>query len=580
MAIKVYRTPQDRAVIVENSPTQKKGYPNGLRLAFNNDNITAFDNSNNQQVFSTPFLEITKQDNSPYATFEELQDVAGFRSGGGGGGSVNSVTASAPLTSSGGVNPNISFATQPDGSYALSFSGGVPTLIPIEGETVGSYKAFATTTIPANYLWCNGAILPIASYPDLFAVIGNLYGGDGIIDFALPNLQGRTLQGDNGTNIGTSDGANTLDITQLPVVNASGTIQVSTNIGNITAENGSYFANGIANGENVSGFVANGNQGTTVAVTGVQLNSFGSNQPHEHPYTAVRWAICFQSVGVSGASPTPSFDQTLAVNNYSSIRAFFNGLPYLTEDDVPNIYTADGNLTGDRTVNLDDRQITFSSIGGSGLARFIVLNNNTTNQTVLDVQPNVLGIQSIDFTDSSSNLMEIGNGSSLLRRTVGGQTIEINIGNNGIIIKDEVFVKGLEGEDDFSANYTANSYVQKSYVDNKPSIIEYYNSITLGAVTIGDAADILVVTPISTLTDLLITLPNPIADGKQVKVFFGGDITSGNVIDTLTVIGNTNSATIVSGQLANPTQLITTNVVAGDSLTFTYSQSLNKWYIS
>jgi len=70
MAIKVYRTPQDRAVVVEISPTQKKGYPNGLRLTINNDTVTAYDNSNNQQVFSTLFLEITKQDNSPYATFE------------------------------------------------------------------------------------------------------------------------------------------------------------------------------------------------------------------------------------------------------------------------------------------------------------------------------------------------------------------------------------------------------------------------------------------------------------------------------------------------------------------------------
>jgi hypothetical protein len=168
----------------------------------------------------------------------------------------------------------------------------------------------------------------------------------------------------------------------------------------------------------------------------------------------------------------------------------------------------------------------------------------------------------------------------LFGKTVNGKTTQINIGDTGIAVKDEIFEKGLEGENDFSANYTANSYVQKSYVDNKPAIIEYSNSITLGAVTIGNTADILVVNPISTLTELFITLPNPTADGKEVKVFFGGDITSGNVIDTLTVIGNTNGAKIVSGQLANPTQLITTNVVAGDSLTFTYSQSLNKWYIS
>jgi microcystin-dependent protein len=38
---------------------------------------------------------------------------------------------------------------------------------------------------------CNGQILPVADYPALFDLLGNLYGGDGVTTFALPDLRGR-----------------------------------------------------------------------------------------------------------------------------------------------------------------------------------------------------------------------------------------------------------------------------------------------------------------------------------------------------------------------------------------------------
>ncbi|MGE0078094.1 MAG: phage tail protein [Bacteroidales bacterium] len=56
---------------------------------------------------------------------------------------------------------------------------------------LGEIKWFGGTYAPAYWQFCNGQILSTAEYASLFAVIGNRYGGDGINNFALPNLQCR-----------------------------------------------------------------------------------------------------------------------------------------------------------------------------------------------------------------------------------------------------------------------------------------------------------------------------------------------------------------------------------------------------
>ena len=50
---------------------------------------------------------------------------------------------------------------------------------------------FAGNFAPANWLFCNGQVLAISSYPTLYQLIGTTYGGDGVNTFALPNLQSR-----------------------------------------------------------------------------------------------------------------------------------------------------------------------------------------------------------------------------------------------------------------------------------------------------------------------------------------------------------------------------------------------------
>jgi len=45
---------------------------------------------------------------------------------------------------------------------------------------------------PKGWAHCNGQLLPIMQNQALFSLLGTMYGGDGRVDFALPDLQGRT----------------------------------------------------------------------------------------------------------------------------------------------------------------------------------------------------------------------------------------------------------------------------------------------------------------------------------------------------------------------------------------------------
>lgn len=52
----------------------------------------------------------------------------------------------------------------------------------------GCFMWFCGSVAPAGWLECNGTILQISQYPELYAAIGTTYGGDGVTTFTLPDL--------------------------------------------------------------------------------------------------------------------------------------------------------------------------------------------------------------------------------------------------------------------------------------------------------------------------------------------------------------------------------------------------------
>src|SRR3979411_786564 len=92
---------------------------------------------------------------------------------------------------------------------------------------------------PKGWALCNGQLLPINQNQALFSLLGTTYGGDGRVNFGLPNLQGNVpIHMGSGHTLGEKGGeqAHTLSISELPThvhsaiaANTAGTQPIPTN---------------------------------------------------------------------------------------------------------------------------------------------------------------------------------------------------------------------------------------------------------------------------------------------------------------------------------------------------------------
>lgn len=62
---------------------------------------------------------------------------------------------------------------------------------------IGTIQAFAFNRIPEGWLICDGGVLSINLFPELYATIGTVFGGNGKNNFAIPDLRGRFIRGWN-----------------------------------------------------------------------------------------------------------------------------------------------------------------------------------------------------------------------------------------------------------------------------------------------------------------------------------------------------------------------------------------------
>lgn len=93
---------------------------------------------------------------------------------------------------------------------------------------ISEIRIFSFGFPPKGWASCNGQLLPINQNQPLFSLLGTTYGGDGRVNFGLPNLQGRTpIHFGSGHVLGERGGeqSHTVSISEIPAhthaVNAS-----------------------------------------------------------------------------------------------------------------------------------------------------------------------------------------------------------------------------------------------------------------------------------------------------------------------------------------------------------------------
>jgi microcystin-dependent protein len=166
---------------------------------------------------------------------------------------------------------------------------------------LGQICMFGFSFAPYGWAFCNGQTTSIAQNSALFALLGTIYGGDGVQTFGLPDFQGRIPihqgQGPNLTDriIGEKLGneSSNLILTNLPphyhdiapkAVDAAGTSLSPTNaVFAISADNRATFET---------------NQSVTVNMASIPSDSVGGNLPHTNvqPFLAVNFCICLEGI--------------------------------------------------------------------------------------------------------------------------------------------------------------------------------------------------------------------------------------------------------------------------------------------
>lgn len=85
---------------------------------------------------------------------------------------------------------------------------------------LGEIKIVSFGFAPRSWALCNGQLLPINQNQALFSLLGTQFGGDGRVNFALPDLRGQTPIHMNGEFvIGAKGGEqnHTLTISEMPL---------------------------------------------------------------------------------------------------------------------------------------------------------------------------------------------------------------------------------------------------------------------------------------------------------------------------------------------------------------------------
>jgi microcystin-dependent protein len=142
---------------------------------------------------------------------------------------------------------------------------------------------------PKGWALCNGQLLPINQNQALFALLGTTYGGDGRVNFALPNLQGRSpVHVGGGIGLGQMAGeqAHTLTASEMPAHThvATGS-SVPATLGDPT---GNLWAAGSAAYHTAP----------DAAMSPACLLPVGGNQPHENlsPCLTINFCIALQGI--------------------------------------------------------------------------------------------------------------------------------------------------------------------------------------------------------------------------------------------------------------------------------------------
>ena len=153
-------------------------------------------------------------------------------------------------------------------------------------------RIFSFSFAPKGWALCNGQLLPINQNQALFSLLGTTFGGDGRVNFALPDLRARTpIHVGSGHILGERGGqeAHTLSVTELPE---------HTHAANATSSNATSAVPSASLGYARSGSQMYGEPANLVSMATQAVSNVGGSQAHLNmqPFLTVSFCIALQGI--------------------------------------------------------------------------------------------------------------------------------------------------------------------------------------------------------------------------------------------------------------------------------------------
>jgi microcystin-dependent protein len=166
---------------------------------------------------------------------------------------------------------------------------------------------FAGNFAPHGYAMCNGQLLLISQNAALFSLMGTSYGGDGVSNFGLPDLQGRVpIHAGQGAGlspyfVGQNGGTETKTLNYGQIPGHTHTFNVNNAAGTTATPSGTtYLAAGpvTGSGPNASSLKTYTSVSSNTALGTSTIGSAGGGQPFSilQPFLTVTYVIALQGV--------------------------------------------------------------------------------------------------------------------------------------------------------------------------------------------------------------------------------------------------------------------------------------------
>jgi microcystin-dependent protein len=166
---------------------------------------------------------------------------------------------------------------------------------------VAEIRIFPFNFPPRGWAWCDGQLLPLSQNTALFSLLGTTYGGNGLSNFALPDLQGRAPMhpgqgpGLSLHDLGETGGSETVTLLESEIPAHSHSVMANPSPGTLQAP---ASDRGFSRSQGGNAYVPGSPAPALVSMAPETHAPAGGDQPHNNlqPYLTFYFCIALQGV--------------------------------------------------------------------------------------------------------------------------------------------------------------------------------------------------------------------------------------------------------------------------------------------